>query len=70
MLTPEQIKVKELRQQTGLSQQKFADKFGIPVATLQTWEHGVNKPLSYSVNMIERILQLEAEIIQLRKEQV
>lgn len=30
--------IKELRASTGLSQQAFADKYGIPKKTIQNWE--------------------------------
>ena len=30
--------IKQLRESTKLSQQKFADKFNIPVANIQKWD--------------------------------
>lgn len=52
--------IKELRSRTGLSQSKFAAKFGIPVQTLQGWESGRYEPAAYLINIIERdILQEE-----------
>lgn len=41
------ITIKELRESTGLSQSKFAEKYHIPVGTLQHWEQGVRKPPEY-----------------------
>ena len=61
--------VKEIRQTTGLSQQKFGEKFHIPVANITMWEQNRNKPLSYVVYMIEHILELEKEIEKLQKGQ-
>lgn len=52
--------IKELREQTGLSQAKFGQKFHIPVANIANWEQGIHKPAEYIVFMIERILELEA----------
>ena len=33
-------RLKELRKELGLSQAKFAEKFGIPIRTIQDWEYG------------------------------
>lgn len=38
------IDVQAVRRKTGLSQGKFAAKFGIPVATLRGWERGYRTP--------------------------
>lgn len=54
--------IKELREQTGLSQSKFGKKFHIPVANVQTWEQGVHNPTEYTLYMIQRILELEKEL--------
>ena len=54
------MKIKEIRMDTGLSQSKFANKFGIPVGTLQAWEQGRQEPPSYVVSMIETILKASA----------
>ena len=51
--------IKELRSETGLSQKKFADKFEIPVASLQNWESGRTAPPPYVLFMIKSILLLE-----------
>ena len=45
--------IKELRALTGLSQQKFGDKYGIPRRTIQNWELGYRKPPDYIVGMLE-----------------
>lgn len=54
--------IKELREQTGLSQSKFAEHFEIPLATLQNWEQGYRKPPAYIITMIEKILKNEGKI--------
>jgi putative transcriptional regulator len=51
--------IKELRQRTGLSQAKFAQKFFIPTHTVETWEMGIRKPPVYVVKMIALILDYE-----------
>lgn len=51
--------IKELRERTGLSQRKFAEKFDIPLKTIQTWEFGASEPRPYIISMIVRILDFE-----------
>lgn len=60
--------IKQLRESTKLSQQKFADKFNIPVANIQKWEQGINRPLDYVVSMIQTILEQEKKIEELENE--
>ncbi len=57
---------KKIRESTGLSQQKFADKFNIPVTNIQKWEQGIHKPLDYVVSMILTILEQEKRIEELK----
>ena len=38
---------------TGLSQQKFADYFHVPLRTLQNWEYGERKAPEYLLELIE-----------------
>lgn len=53
------LEIKELRVCTGLSQNKFANMFEIPVATLKDWEQGRRTPPGYVVNMIKTILEYQ-----------
>lgn len=46
-------KVKDLRKQADLSQSQFAEKYGIPVRTLQKWEQGAAEPLPYLMALIQ-----------------
>ncbi len=50
------MKIKELRNKTGLSQSKFADMFSIPLNTLQQWEQELRTPPEYVLKMIEELL--------------
>ena len=59
--------LKELRSMTGLTQEKFADKFVIPRRTYQNWEYNetkansqARKPPVYIKYMIRTILSYEA----------
>ena len=47
--------IQTLRQESGLSQRCFAERFGIPVRTLQQWEQGAQKPPSYVVEMLREL---------------
>jgi len=47
--------VKEIRQLTGLSQQKFSKLYNIPLRTLQSWETGEREPALYIVELLERV---------------
>lgn len=49
--------IKELRKLTGLSAQKFGDKYGIPLRTIQNWEGGINKPPEYVIKLLERAVK-------------
>ena len=51
------MKIKEIRALTGLSQAKFADKYKIPVRTLQGWEGERRTPPEYVLIMLERIVK-------------
>jgi predicted transcriptional regulator len=55
----ENMSVKEIRLQTGMSQNKFAEMFTIPVSTLRDWEQGRRTPSDYVVNMMQKILELQ-----------
>ena len=51
--------IKECRENTGLSQSKFARIYGIPVKTLQQWEQGVAKPTDYFLTIFEKALRYD-----------
>jgi putative transcriptional regulator len=45
--------IKEIRGITGLTQQAFADQFGIPMRTIQNWETGARGVSTYLADMME-----------------
>ena len=47
--------VRRVRLELGLSQQAFADRYGIPVANIRAWEIGDQKPVAGMVSMLEMI---------------
>ena len=54
--------IRELRHVVGMSQQKFANYFGIPVGTLRNWEQGIAKPPEYVFDMISHSLRRDKMI--------
>lgn len=55
-MTPAE-QVKEIRAVTGLSQKKFAEKTGIPLRTLISWETGDRKPPAYTTRLLALAVQ-------------
>ena len=54
-------KIKELRKQLGLSQAKFAEKWGIPKRTIEDWEAGKREVKGYIVSMMHKVVEFEKE---------
>jgi len=61
--TPEQILTRQAREQTGLSQTKFAKMIATPVATLRDWEQGRFTPPG-GVACLFRLLSKHPELTQ------
>lgn len=55
------ITIKEIREQTGLSQSQFAKKFHLTTRVVQSWEQGQRNTPDCIIYMIQRILELESE---------
>ena len=53
------IRLKEIRETTGLSQKAFAEYLRIPVRTYEQWEAGKRNPPSYLVDLIEYKIRAE-----------
>lgn len=49
--------VKELRSITGLSAQKFGDRYKIPMRTIQDWEYQKRTPPVYVIELLERAVR-------------
>ena len=43
-------KIKELREQTGMTRKDFAVHMGIPLRTMEDWEAGRRRPLIIYIN--------------------
>ena len=50
-------KIKEIRGMSGLSQVKFAAKYGIPRRTIESWEMGERNCPTYVINLLRRVVQ-------------
>jgi len=48
--------IRELREQTGLTQEKFAAKLGVTFPTINRWENGRAKPSPLAMEKIEALL--------------
>lgn len=53
------MNIKGIRNRTNLSAQKFGDKYGIPLRTIQDWERGERKPPEYVVDLLNRVVEAE-----------
>ena len=52
-------RIKQLRKDTGMKQVEFAEYFGIPVRTIQEWEHDRRTPPDYLIRLLEYRLRIE-----------
>ena len=53
--------VRELRERTGLTQEKFAAKLGVTFPTINRWENGRAKPSPLAMQKIEELLRSMGE---------
>ena len=49
--------IRELRQRTGLTQEKFAAKLGVTFPTINRWENGRAKPSPLAMQKIVELLR-------------
>lgn len=50
-------RVKKMRKDSGLSAQRFGDKYGIPLRTIQEWEAGRRTAPDYVIELLERAVR-------------
>ena len=58
------IRIRELRDKTGLTQKAFAELYGIPVSTLRKWEQAESSPPDYVLRLLARAMPREDQITQ------
>lgn len=51
--------ISELRKQENMTQKEFADRFGIPIRTLQKWERNGSTPPDYVIRLIDKTVFTE-----------
>ena len=59
--------VRMIRSQTGLTQQQFAEKYGIPIRTLQNWECGHRQPPEYVSDLLQFAIRHDREWVREHK---
>lgn len=52
-------KIKNIRNNMGLTQKQFSEYFNIPLRTIQKWEINQSNPPIYIIEMMEKIIKLE-----------
>lgn len=57
-------KIRELREQTGLTRKDFAEHMGIPLRTVEDWEAGRRTPPEY----IPRLMEYQIKYEELKQE--
>lgn len=56
------IDIRSIRESLNLSQQKFADLYGLPVATVQNWESGRRKP-ELAAKLLLRVIEASPDLV-------
>lgn len=56
------IDVKELRGDLAMSQQEFADAYGIPLRTVQSWEQGARHPDATARSYLRTIASMPKQV--------
>lgn len=56
------VEVKNIREQLHLSQEEFAEKYGLSVATVRNWEQGRRKP-DGATRLLLQLIQSQPDIV-------
>ena len=56
------MKIRTLREETGMTRKEFSDHTGIPVRTLEDWEAGRRTPSEYIPRLIAYQLMYEGRL--------
>jgi putative transcriptional regulator len=54
--------IRNLREKTGLTQEKFATKLGVTLLTINRWENGRTRPSPLAMQKIEELLRSLGDI--------
>jgi len=58
----DEVDVRAIREAMDLSQQKFADLYGLPVATVQNWESGRRKP-ELAAKLLLKVIRKSPDVV-------
>lgn len=53
--------IREIRLETGLTQEQFASQLGVICTTINRWENGRSKPSPLAIQKIEHLLERMGE---------
>ena len=53
------VRIKELRESTGMNRKKFCDYFQIPYRTVTDWERGNRHAPEYVLRLLEYYIRME-----------
>lgn len=56
-VSPDPLDFHEIRALSGLTQQAFSEKYGIPKRSIENWEGGKRNPPEYVAKLLERIVK-------------
>lgn len=56
------VDIKELRDELAMSQQEFAEAYGIPLRTVQSWEQGVRHPDATARSYLRTIASMPKQV--------
>lgn len=56
------VDVKEIRDELEMSQQEFADAYGIPLRTVQSWEQGARRPDATARSYLRTIASMPKQV--------
>lgn len=56
-VSPDPLDFHEIRALSGLTQQAFSEKYGIPKRSIENWEGGKRNPPEYVIKLLERIVK-------------
>ena len=65
VMIDEVLKAKDYRQQLGLSQADFADRFGLPLQTYVQWERGRRQPEISAKVLLSLIVHAPDEVVRI-----
>lgn len=56
-VSPDPLDFHEIRALSGLTQQAFSEKYGIPKRSIENWEGGKRNPPAYVISLLERVVK-------------